>query len=335
MSARRSPGEDRHQSWGYPPAVPAAGRTGAATHQVSARAQRSRATNTPPLASSRDRTATPRRLGYRQLARITQELSDRDRMVLSYLAQHRYLTTHHLQAFVFTDHTSDQAAARTARRVLARLQRQGLIRPLERRVGGFTAGSAVSVWQLAPAGARAIAPATGRSWRTHQPSPRFLHHSLAVAEAHLELRRGADYHYQVTVQIEPASWRRFTGPGAEPRLVRPDLAARIIGQDQQGRYEDHWFLEIDMGTESLPTLLAKCRRYQDYYRTGMEQASHGAFPRVLWVLHGPRDTERHRALTQRLEKATDLERRLFRLATAHDLPQALWGHQAPLTGKGD
>jgi len=156
-----------------------------------------------------------------------------------------------------------------------------------------------------------------------------LQHSLAVAEAHLALQRGITADRQVTVQTEPLSWRRYTGPGGEAHLIRPDLAACVVGHDAEGVFEDRWFLEVDMGTESIPTVLAKCRRYQAYYRTGIEQAAHGAFPRVLWILHGPRAVERHRALARHLSRTSTLEQRLFRLTSTADLPTVLWGSDAP------
>ena len=133
----------------------------------------------------------------------------------------------------------------------------------------------------------------------------------------------------MTVQTEPLSWRRYTGPGGEAHLIRPDLTACVVGHDAEGVFEDRWFLEVDMGTESIPTVLAKCRRYQAYYRTGIEQAAHGAFPRVLWILHGPHAVERHRALARHLSRTSTLEQRLFRLTSAADLPTALWGSDAP------
>lgn len=244
--------------------------------------------------------------------------------MLSRIWEHRYLSTAQVQGFCFDGHASDESAARTARRVLARLARDQLIRPLARRVGGVRAGSDARVWQLAPVGARIVRPDNGKSWRTHEPSERFLAHTLAVADAHLVLRRGLALGHQVSVQTEPLSWRRFSGIGGEARLVRPDLAAVLQGTDQQGRYEDRWFIEVDMGTESIPTLLAKCHLYMGYYRSGLEPASHGIFPQVLWVMHGPRSQQRADTLTKRILRTSSLEPRLFQITTSEDLTRVLW-----------
>lgn len=265
------------------------------------------------------------RVGRRRRARLALELSERDRLVLSRIWEHRYLTTLQLQGFCFTGHASNESAARTTRRVLARLQRDQLIRPLARRIGGVRAGSEARVWQLAPAGARIARPDTGKTWRTYEPSERFLAHTLAIADAHLCLRTGLTHGLDVSVQVEPLSWRRFSGTGGEVRLVRPDLATVLQGADQQGSYEDRWFIEVDMGTESIPALLTKCRLYMDYYRSGIEQANYGSFPRVLWVMHGPRAQQRAETLTRRILRTPSLEPRLFQITTREGLPDVLWG----------
>lgn len=81
-------------------------------------------------------------------------------------------------------------------------------------------------------------------------------------------------------QTEPSCWRRFSGMGGT-QTIRPD-AFLSLGV---GAYELRWFCEIDRSTESLPTLLRKCRLYADYYQSGVEQARHdGVFPRVAWVV---------------------------------------------------
>lgn len=291
----------------------------------------SRGTNTPRSSSSPGgraeavRGGRRRRISSRTLHRLGEEMSERDGLVLARLWEHRYLTTRQLQRFCFTGHATDESAARTTRRVVARLHRDRLIRPLARRVGGVRAGSDARVWQLAPAGARIARPETGRSWRTHEPSERFLAHTLAVADVHLALRDGQAHGYEVDVQVEPLSWRRFSGLGGESRLVRPDLTTTVHGHDEHGSYEDRWFVEVDMGTESLPTLLTKCRLYMDYYRSGSEQASHGSFPQVLWTMHGPRAKQRADALQQRVLRTPSLEPRLFRIVTTDHLDHALWG----------
>jgi hypothetical protein len=232
--------------------------------------------------------------------------------VLRFVAQHRYLSTGQLQRFVFTDHSTDDSAARTTRRVLARLRGWTLLRPLQRRVGGVRAGSTATIWQLTPGGARLLRD-DGSTYRIHEPSPRFLSHCLAIGDVHLLLRGLASNPgiERVDVQVEPASWRRYTGDGGEPRWLQPDLAATL----HSAEYDDRWLIEVDLGTESLPTLLKKCGQYEAYRATGLEQAEHGVYPLVLWVF-------------TKAERAVRLEHAVLR---SPRLTPALYRYAAPGT----
>lgn len=141
-------------------------------------------TNTPhPSAAERE----GRRVSAQQLAWLEEHLPERDRRVLELVEAHRYLTTRQLERFVFTTHVSEESAARTARRVLARLERARLLLSLDRRVGGVRAGSSATIWQLTSASARMLR-ADGINFRRHDPSPRFLRHCLAVADVNLAVR---------------------------------------------------------------------------------------------------------------------------------------------------
>jgi hypothetical protein len=77
--------------------------------------------------------------------------------------------------------------------------------------------------------------------------------------------------------VEPDSWRRYIGIGGEPRWLQPDRAATV----STGRWTDRWFIEIDLGTESLPTLLGKCGYYETYRQTGIEQETTGGIRTVM------------------------------------------------------
>lgn len=238
------------------------------------------------------------RVGTRALAKLQHELTLRDWHILHLVADHRYLSTRQLESFCFTDLGTPQSADRTARRVLARLATQGVLRTLNRRIGGIRAGSSGTVYYLAPAGARLLDHETGRRFRSREPSERFLQHCLAVGDVHLDLNAVAarDDVTEVEVVTEPACWRSWTGPGGEVRSLQPDLYALITGTD----YEDSWFIEVDMGTESIPTILGKCAIYDTYRRTGAEQAAHEVFPRVCWLMKGAKDESRTVTLRQRL-----------------------------------
>jgi hypothetical protein len=255
------------------------------------------------------------RLTVRAIEQLRDRLSDRDMVVLRSVGEHRFLSTRHVERLHFVDHATPLAAARICRRTLQRLYEQRVLHRLERRVGGIRAGSASYVWSVGVAGDRLL-HASNRGPRQHQdePSVTFLKHTLAVAEAHVALieatRTGI---FELTaVELEPASWRRFvTSSGADDTL-RPDLYAVTASVD----YEDHWFIEVDCGTESLPVLLRKCQQYESYRRSGQAQAALGAFPLVVFQL--PTAT-RQRKFAEAIAAARDIDAAIFRLVTTEEL----------------
>ncbi|AKU19264.1 hypothetical protein VV02_23985 [Luteipulveratus mongoliensis] len=241
------------------------------------------------------------------------------------MLEHRFQTSRQIAQFHFADHANVATSERVARRALARLEREQLIRAVDgRRVGGLTAGSAISTWHLTGAGYRVL---TGRSdrYRRHDPTTRFLKHTLAIADAHLiVLAVARNMHATADVAIEGAASRNYPGLGGERQQLQPDLAAVIRGQDTEGVFEDRWFIEVDLGTESIPTLVAKCEAYETYRRSGLEQAdTGGSFPLVLWIFDSERAASRVLALTGRVHRLGRLDPLLFRFATAESLQQTL------------
>lgn len=314
---------------GLPAAPPAADAVPEANPQVRGARARDRGSEHPSVVNPDRVVADGRPGGARRyvrrarLAAIDAELSERDWQVLGYVAQHGFLTTHQLQRFVFTSHASEASASRTARRVLARLERDGLVRSLPRRHGGLLAGSAPATWQLAPAGARLLSP-DGRRYRTRVPSFHHLRHCLALADVHLQFREAATRRGEtLEVAVEHGARRRYTGPGGEQRWLKPDLAVTLRGRDEHGAYVDAWLVEVDLGTESPRTLLEKCRAYEAYRASGREQDRTGSFPLVLWVMGGHRGDTRRRQLASTLVRSAQYTPGLYRFAPLDDIAGAI------------
>lgn len=316
----------RHRGYtpgaGLPLAMPTGTDDGEVSAQVSAEFARSREPNTSLSSSPEVLLRQARRIGGRQLARLVPRLSERDHDVLRVLAEHRFLTTHQLQQFCFTDHQSPATAARVARRVVRRLEDAGLLRALQRRVGGALAGSSATIWQLAPAGLRVVHGDEKRR-RPIEPSTRFLDHCLAVADVHVLLRqhRRIETIEAVDVEVEPASWRTYQGAGGERRLLQPDLYAEIT----TSTFLDRSFIEVDLGSESLPVLLKKCHQYEHYRRSGIEQDRYGSFPLVVWLFL---DDQRADRLQRAIKRSGTLPEAMFRFATPSTLTQVLAGGAA-------
>ena len=192
-----------------------------------------------------------------------------------------------------------------------RLVRERLLVTLARRIGGVRAGSAGLVLGLGPIGQRVLM-LEGARRRAYEPSERFVDHTLAVSQlvVDVHLAASAGQLDLLAWQAEPASWRVFTGLAGR-QVLRPDLYLSL----GVGAYELLWFCEVDRATESLPTLMRKCRLYAEYYQAGQEQARHGGvFPRVCWIVPDEVRAERvqnailqDRRLPERLFTVTNSE----------------------------
>lgn len=248
---------------------------------------------------------------------LADELSMRDFAVVQIVAEHRFVTARQVERLLFYDHSSPLSGARVCRRVLSRLTQQRLLARLDRRVGGVRAGSASFVYALGSEGGRLLA---GTRYRVTEPSSLFLDHTLAIADARVELAVAARARLLdlVEVEIEPKSWRRFSGPGGAPAFVKPDMYV-VTGR---GEYEDCWFIEIDRSTESPAALGRKCRSYDLYWRSGREQATHGTYPLVLWVAP---DEKRANRIESVIKRTRSLNHELFRFTTAARLVETVSG----------
>lgn len=253
---------------------------------------------------------------------IDRHLNDRDRAILRSVFDHQFLTVQQIRTLHFND-LAPTSGRRTTKRVLARLRDLRVLGALTQRIGGARAGSDGLVHYVDVAGERLLLNGPRRSRKQrHEPTPRFVSHRLAVADAHVMLI-DADRDPSLELvdsSVEPTSWRSFTGLGAARRTLKPDLFAETATDG--GDLVHAWFIEIDLGTESLPTLLTKCREYEAYRQTGIEQDRHGAFPLVVWsVTHlDPAKADRRRqALAEAIAADPRLPTALFSIVAPEQL----------------
>lgn len=272
-------------------------------------------------------TSVRRRVRTADLDVIRERLSDRDWAVLRSVAEHQFLTGQQIADFHFHDH-AETSGPRIARRVLARLRVLRILGALERRVGGIRAGSEGLIHYVDVVGDQLLRGRSGRTARrSREPSARFVAHRLAVADAHLALVRA---HRDAAVElldcvVEPASWRTYLGTGGARLILKPDLFA----ETGAGEHLTHaWFIEVDLGSESIPTLLRKCRDYEAYRRTGIEQEQAGGFPLVVWsVVHRSEQKaiDRRAALEAAIASDRSLPPGLFRVIAPQQLTALLAG----------
>ncbi len=260
--------------------------------------------------------AAGRRISRRQLEDILLSLSDRDKAILTSLQSCRYLTTEQIQRLHFIEASTRSAALRAASRNLNKLKNSGLIDNLDRRIGGVRAGSASFVWRLSTAGQHLLRLTDSRIYahkKPFEPSPHFLAHTLASAECFIRLSEiGRDQGMKLTeLQMEPDCWRPYNSAGKIVSL-KPDLFAVTVC----GNYEDRWFFEIDLDTESPVRIIEKCNRYHKYYQSGLEQKQYGVFPLVVWIVP---DVKRKLALEEHIGAEFSKLPNIFTVITSEEL----------------
>ncbi|MEV5719385.1 replication-relaxation family protein [Amycolatopsis mediterranei] len=220
--------------------------------------------------------------GRGRAERLAARLSSRDLAILADLKALRLMTG----GQVLRQHFSGgqpETQARKCRAALARFHRLGLVVRLRRRIGGVRAGSQGYVYGLTGLGLAVLDvgnPNPPRHRRVVETKPAFADHALAVAELRVQLTEFGRQHptAQLAFTAEPQCWRRFPGAGGEIVTLKPDAFVQI---DRDG-YELTSFLEVDLATESLPTIRRKLDVYVAYWRSGLEQARSGVFPRTWW-----------------------------------------------------
>jgi hypothetical protein len=89
----------------------------------------------------------------------------------------------------------------------------------------------------------------------------------------------------IAIALEPECWREQPNTiGGKPSILKPDLYAVTAINDGKDEYEDYWFMEVDLATESPATVIRKCEQYVHYWQSGQEQRTNGLFPRVVWLV---------------------------------------------------
>ncbi len=220
-----------------------------------------------------------------ELMTLGAELGERERAAIEAVTRLRLMTHRQLAALLDLGEGGASAAssARATRRVLARLVEARILARLDRRIGGIRAGSAGYVYYLGPAGQRLVAYWQGRGLTRGrfrpEPGGRYVRHRLAVSELYVQLRLAARAGQLdlLAFDAEPNCWRASVDGFGGQTTLKPDAFVRL----GIGAYEDLFFIEVDLASESRNVVARKARAYLDYFQTGAEQAERGVFPRVL------------------------------------------------------
>ena len=247
--------------------------------------------------------------------------------LLALVAAHRFATTTQLSRLTALEYASPASALRQTQRHLASLAQQRLLTNLERRVGGWQGGSAVTIWAATTRGQRLVAADEGegevpRRQRPREVSTTFLDHLLAITEVRTSIEEAVRQQTdtEATVALEPECWRTRLGPSGQPQVLRPDLAVTVTSP----AYEDRYLVEVDRATENPGRVIATCWRYQEHHA---QAGDGGVFPLVVWLV--PNDRRRHR-LERAIAHSTGLLRDLFRVIRLDQLPTLIHGGPAAI-----
>lgn len=224
-----------------------------------------------------------------RLADIYERTTKREFDILVLLNDAKFMTTDQARRWFFAKNLNELSAKRAVNRTMKKLETEKLIAKLPRRIGGYVkenyGGSAISVWKLTETGYKLLRlknpklPASRR--HRIEGKPLFLEHDLGVmgvATAFREMEYSRKIS-QLKMEFEPKCWRGFINAG-ESVVLKPDLYARFVN----GGYEESYFLEIDLATEPIQRIFAKCQTYVSYFNSGIEEKTTGLTPYIVWIV---------------------------------------------------
>jgi hypothetical protein len=263
---------------------------------------------------------TVRRVGPSHVEWVAQRLTKRDWRIVESVNVVRLLTGQQIERLFFADLAPGRSRVASRSRTLHRLVGWRVLTPLPRRIGGAGRGSTVLAYALDSTGQRLVherllaADQLPRVRRPGPPTERTVRHILAVSEVYVALTGSAREHGFTLKQFqaEPASW----WPNGLRGYVKPDAYAVL----SNGKISDHWWLELDLATESLPAVKRQLATYVDFWDRGQEGPGKIA-PRVAIATTTP---ERQAAITRVAESFTSAPSEFFLIVQIHELADALY-----------
>lgn len=263
------------------------------------------------------------RLSGRRLTELARSLTATEWAILESVRLVRVATAQQLERLHFKG-PSALSNARRSRRTLRRLVSLKLLARVDRSVGGGgRGGSGAWTYGIDAGGQRLLNHSAGRRpRRPNTPTRPFLEHALGTTECYVQAVEAAtrgDLEL-LAFEGEPACWRAFESASGMT-TVRPDGFVAL----GLGSRERRFFIEVDRSTVSAAAIARKLALYRAFYRSGVEQARAGFFPRVLWLTTG----DLRRSMIQRLVASEPQDsRRLHLAALLRDSAKFMSGRRA-------
>lgn len=263
---------------------------------------------------------TVQRISPAQVDWVRERLVPRDWQIVEAVNELRLLSGQEIERLFFSGLASGRSRIASRSRALQRLVGWRVLTPLPRRIGGAGRGSTGLAFALDSTGQRLMRErllAAGKQARVRhpgQPTERTVRHILAVSEACVSLSElGREHDFAVEqFQAEPGSW----WPNGLGGWIKPDAYARLAMQGVR----DHWWLEIDLATESLPAVSRQLETYLDFLGRG--QLGPGkTMPRVAIATTTP---ARQAAITALVNHLPSPAADLFSIVQTHELAAAMY-----------
>lgn len=257
----------------------------------------------------------PHRISDQQLAAIDLALTDRDKQILAIIREAKYLLTGQLQRLF------SLSSRGYTTRLLRKLKDYGLINALPPK---HVAERTECIWYLTEAGERLFNLGKEKP-RVRKVVERntftYLRHIIAVAEVYVQVIELTRKDPEITLarhQFEPTCWRFYNHHDKDITL-KPDLML-VTNLDD---FEDKWFIEMDLNTEDIHVIMEKCKRYHQYYATGIEHKKHGIFPMVVWIVPNAR---RRKLIEENIRSTFMDKQKIFIVITPDELQDLFMQH---------
>jgi hypothetical protein len=260
------------------------------------------------------------RLRPSQVEWVANRLTIRDWQIIEAVNEVRLLTGQQVERLFFADLQRGRSRVASRSRALHRLVAWGVLVPLPRRIGGAGRGSTTLAFALDSVGQRLVYErllAAYRPARVRRPGPpgeRTVRHILAVSECRValtELARACDFTLE-HFQAEPACW----WPNGLGGYIKPDAYAVLASGDIQ----DHWWIELDLATESLPAVKRQLLNYLDFAHRG-QLGPDQITPRVLIATTTP---GRGKAISDLIGRLPPPAESLFHLVQTNEVAHFLY-----------
>ncbi len=205
-----------------------------------------------------------------------QGLTEKDLTIIYLTILLRCVSIDHIYRLLYLPKNMTQRACQIRMQILIEKK---LLSKLDRRIGGYARGSAITVVSPGILTCRYIN--AKHHYFQSATGGHLITHSLTIAEIFTQILE-ADINKLIKliqIQTEPACWRDYRYFNHPANRLKPDLYVVI----KKENITHKWFIEVDCGTHSKSKIQEKAWYYEKYFLDSLEQRKTGILPRTLWI----------------------------------------------------